>query len=53
MDNYIAHPDPTLHQNKLKEYRDKLEAYYGWSPERFQKAMDGIGGMTSEEEEID
>ncbi|KAL5507170.1 hypothetical protein ACEPAH_6626 [Sanghuangporus vaninii] len=36
------HPDPTLHQNILKEYRAKLESHYGWSPEVFKKAMDGV-----------
>ncbi|KAH8119258.1 hypothetical protein DFH11DRAFT_1686181 [Phellopilus nigrolimitatus] len=48
-----THPDPTLHQNMLKQYRDKLESYYGWSPEKFQRAMDGIGGMSSDDHEID
>ncbi|KAI5123681.1 hypothetical protein M0805_001709 [Coniferiporia weirii] len=47
------HPDPTLYQNKLKQYRDKLKEYYDWSPEKFQKAMDNIGGMSSDDSEID
>jgi len=33
------HPDPTLHQNYLKEYRTKLMGYYAWSPEQL-KMMD-------------
>ncbi|KAL5485099.1 hypothetical protein ACEPAI_7741 [Sanghuangporus weigelae] len=42
------HPDPTLHQNILKEYRAKLEDYYGWSPEKFKKAMDGVAAASSD-----
>ncbi|KAL5528321.1 hypothetical protein ACEPAF_7457 [Sanghuangporus sanghuang] len=42
------HPDPTLHQNILKEYRAKLESHYGWSPEIFKKVMDGITAASSD-----
>ena len=44
----LAHPDPTLHQHLLKEYRAKLESYYGWSPEVFKKAMAGVAGVDSD-----
>ncbi|EJD03112.1 uncharacterized protein FOMMEDRAFT_156484 [Fomitiporia mediterranea MF3/22] len=46
------HPDPTLYQYKLKEYRAKLEAYYGWSPEKFEKAVEGLGGMSDDEKDV-
>ncbi|KAL5523887.1 hypothetical protein ACEPAG_8060 [Sanghuangporus baumii] len=42
------HPDPTLHQNILKEYRAKFESHYGWSPEVFKKAMDGVAAASSD-----
>ncbi|KAI6121718.1 hypothetical protein F5141DRAFT_1091865 [Pisolithus sp. B1] len=31
------HPDPTLHQYKLREFGKRLKEYYGWSEEDFLK----------------
>ena len=35
---FVAHPDPTIHPMKLKDYEKQLKAYYGWKPEEFLKA---------------
>lgn len=35
---FAAHPDPTIHPMKLKDYAKQLKAYYGWKPEEFLKA---------------
>ena len=34
----IAHPDPTIHPMKLKDFAKKLKEYYGWNEEAFLKA---------------
>ena len=33
-----AHPDPTIHPMKLKDFAKKLKEYYGWNEEAFLKA---------------
>ncbi|KIO10195.1 hypothetical protein M404DRAFT_21860 [Pisolithus tinctorius Marx 270] len=33
----VAHPDPTLHPHKLREFGKRLKEYYGWSEEDFLK----------------
>lgn len=34
----IAHPNPTIHPKKLRDFSKKLQEYYGWDPEEFLKA---------------
>ena len=46
-----AHPDPTLYQHNLKEYRNKLVQYYGWRADEFERALDGYG--SDDDSEID
>ena len=45
---YIAHPKTRLHQNKLKNYRDKLNEYYGLSAEKFEMAMESVRGVAED-----
>lgn len=33
--NSLAHPDPTLHANHLRDFGKKLKEYYDWSEEDF------------------
>lgn len=36
--NNLAHPDPTIHPMKLKDFAKKLKDYYGWDENEFLEA---------------